>query len=119
MSTVAAMADIGDKLDMASERLERAVKTLSGFNTGNQSTIHINAGGIGVWLACSMCAVMLACNVFLAVLYIDQQRQIASLNEYLAAIYMIAPDLKPKEEDHGNRRQDPAPTETAPAPGAQ
>jgi len=84
-------------LSRAAERLEQASRNLAS-NGGNQSTITLNAGGMGVWLACTCCAVMLACNVFLLSLYLDQQRQIASLNEYLAAIYMMAPSLKPEKK---------------------
>jgi hypothetical protein len=85
-------------LDVATERLERAARTLSGFNAGNQSSIHINAGGMGVWLACTACAVMLAVNLFLVALYIDQQQQIRQLGEYLQAIYMMAPSLQPEKK---------------------
>jgi hypothetical protein len=91
------MADMADKLDQASSRLEGAAKALAGFNTGNQSQIHINAGGIGVWLACTACAVMLAVNLFLVALYLDQQQQIRQLGEYLQAAYMMAPQLKPEK----------------------
>jgi hypothetical protein len=83
-------------LTRAAERLEQASRNLSG-NAGNQSNITLNAGGIGVWLSATCCLVMLACNVFLLALYLDQQRQIASLNEYLSAIYMLAPSLKPEK----------------------
>ena len=88
--------DITKGLERAAERLEQASRNMG--NTGNQSTITLNAGGIGVWIACTCCAVMLACNLFLIALYVDQQRQIASLNEYLAAIYMLAPSLKPEKK---------------------
>lgn len=93
------MADSEDAikgLAQAAERLEQASRNLSGTG-GNQATITLNAGGIGVWIASTCCVVMLACNVFLLALYLDQQRQIAALNEYLSAIYMLAPTLKPKE----------------------
>lgn len=92
------MADMADKLDQASARLETAAKALHGFNSGNQSTISINAGGIGVWFACTACAVMLACNLFLVALYLDQQQQIRDLDAYLSAIYMQAPHLKPEDK---------------------
>lgn len=92
------MADTADKLDQASQRLESAAKALHGFNAGNQSTIQINAGGIGVWLACTACAVMLAANLFLIALYLDQQQQIRQLGEFVTATYMMAPHLKPPEK---------------------
>jgi hypothetical protein len=92
------MADIADKLDVATVRLEAAAKALSGFNAGNQSHINVNAGGLGVWIACTACAVMLAVNVFLIVLYVDQQAQIRQLGEYLQAVYMMAPSLRSPEK---------------------
>lgn len=91
-----ATADDSHKaLKEAAERFEAASRNLA--NSGNQSTITINAGGVAVWVATTACAVMLACNVFLAVLYVDQQRQIDGLQEYLSAVYMLAPSLKPKD----------------------
>lgn len=63
----------------------------------NTATISINAGGVGVWIAATACAVMLACNVFLAALVIDHARRLSDLDAYLAAIYMQAPHLKPAE----------------------
>lgn len=90
------MADLADKLDQASARLEMAAKALAGINT-NQSTISINAGGLGLWVACTCCVVMLACNLFLVALYVDQQQQIRDLDAYLSAIYMQAPHLKPED----------------------
>jgi hypothetical protein len=69
---------------------------LAGSSTGNTSTIQINAGGFGVWIASSACAVMLAVNLFTIALYLDQQAQIRQLNEYLTATYMLCPALKPE-----------------------
>ena len=88
--------DITKGLERAAERLEQASRNMG--NTGNQSTITLNAGGLGIWLSVTCCIVMLATNLFLVALYLDQQRQIASLNEYLAAIYMLAPSLKPEKK---------------------
>jgi len=88
--------DIGVRLDGLINRLDGAHNALAGKHTAGHSIITISAGGVGIWLAVTACAVMLACNLFLAVLYIDQQSQIRQLNEFLSAIYMIAPQLKPK-----------------------
>ncbi len=92
---MAASEDTIRGLQDAAERLEKATRNLAG-NSGNQSTITLNAGGIGVWIACTCCAVMLACNVFLVGLYLDQQSHIRDLDSFLAAIYMQAPYLKPE-----------------------
>ena len=82
----------------AAERLELASRNLATPPANsNQSTVTLNAGGIGVWIACTCCAVMLACNLFLVALYVDQQSQLRNLHEYISAIYQAAPYLKPKE----------------------
>ncbi len=104
---MAASEDTIRGLQDAAERLEKATRNLAG-NSGNQSTITLNAGGIGVWIACTCCAVMLACNVFLVGLYLDQQRQISSLNDYLSAIYVQAPALQRwVTEDQARRAKEP------------
>lgn len=73
-------------------RLERG-------QTNNQATIAVNAGGVGVWIACSLCCVMLVANLFIVALYIDQQAQLRDLNAYLQAIYAQAPQLRPKAKE--------------------
>lgn len=85
--------------DMA--RLEAAVNKFAdtaaklSHNSGNQSTITFNAGGIGVWLAVSSCAVMLALNMALLAAVMNHDRKIDDLRHVLSAIYMIAPSLQP------------------------
>jgi hypothetical protein len=82
-------------------RLERAVKALGEVmqpaNSGNQSTVTINAGGVGVWIAVTAAAVMFAMNVALLVMLVNHDRKIDDMEHYVNAIYMLAPQLKPKE----------------------
>jgi hypothetical protein len=79
-------------------RLERAVAALAEAmrpaNTGNQSTITLNAGGVGVWIAVSACAVMLAVNVVLVVTLVSHDRELDDLRHYVNATYMMAPELQ-------------------------
>lgn len=63
-------------------------------NTGNQSTITLNAGGVGVWIAVSCCAVMLAVNVVLVGIIVSHERKLDDLADYIHAIYMAAPSLR-------------------------
>lgn len=90
-------------MDDEIQRFERAAAKLSEAlaaaptNTGNQSTITLNAGGVGVWIAVSACAVMLAMNLCLLVMLVNHDRKIDDIGHYVQAIYMIAPQLKPKE----------------------
>lgn len=91
MDEIAALNDLKASLRDLRDSLARA-------GNSNRSTISINAGGIGVWVATTACAVMLACNVFLAALVIEHSRRLDRLEDYLSAIYMQAPHLKPQEK---------------------
>lgn len=86
-------------MDDEIQRFERAVARLSealsaAGNTGNQSTITLNAGGMGVWIAVSACAVMLAMNLALLAMLVTHDRKIDELQDYIHAVYMMAPQLK-------------------------
>ena len=67
-------------------------------SNSSASTININAGGFGVWMATTCCLVSVIACGFLALLVFEQKREIDDLNHYLNAIYMMAPHLKPDEE---------------------
>ena len=91
-----AMQRFSDKIDAFTHHTSR---------NENRSAVTINAGGVGVWIAATCCAVMLAANVFLAAFVLDlknemrdQARRISDLDAYLSAIYMQAPHLKPPEK---------------------
>jgi hypothetical protein len=95
---------MADEMSGAAEelrRLERAVDLFTAAaphnRIGNQSTISVNAGGVGVWLAASACAVMLAANLALVAMLISHDRKIDDLRHHLTAIYMLAPHLTPEE----------------------
>lgn len=93
--------------------LARSVGLKIGDNTST-ATIHVNAGGLGVWIATTCCIVMLVTSIILGVVFMwheqeqqaqisaheaEQQRKIDELYNYIAAIYAQAPQLKPKETD--------------------
>lgn len=73
------------------------VLTRTGGNSGNQSTITLNAGGAAVWVAVTACAVMLAVNLMLVAIVVSHDRKIDDLRHVLNAIYMMAPHLKPEK----------------------
>jgi len=73
------------------------VLTRTGGNSGNQSTITLNAGGAAVWVAVTACAVMLAVNVMLVGTIISHERKLDDLADYIHAIYVMAPSLKPEK----------------------
>lgn len=84
--------------DPTSVVAERIVRELVGVPSSNSANININAGGVGVWLSATCCAVMLAANVFLTAIVIDHNRQISDLKDYIQVIYQVAPHLKPEEK---------------------
>lgn len=85
---------MGDPQDVIADRLLEML--VPGRNSAN-STITVHHDGKGTWIAVTACLVMLAVNIFLAVLVIDHSRKIDDLGDYLSAIYMQAPHLKPAE----------------------
>lgn len=93
MSDSVDLADALHRFADQSDALLRRTDTNS-----NRASITINAGGVGVWLCATCCAVMLACNVFLAVLVTSNNREISDLNDKLSAIYMLAPHLQPSDQ---------------------
>lgn len=82
-----------DELDSRIERLERLAKEGSRGNT-SASTITVNAGGIGVYIAVTCCAVMLAVNVLLIAVIVDHSRKLDRLQDYVTATYMISGSKK-------------------------
>lgn len=88
---------IAGRFEAASERLADALARQHTTGSVN-SNITLNAGGMALWLAVSACGVMLAVNLCLAVMLINHDRKIDDLRHVLNAIYMMAPNLKPKEE---------------------
>jgi len=113
------MAEIQEEslkeLDLAVAEVRDFMRQRGGIRgVNNQTAIHINAGGIGVWI-CVTCfvAILASClvgsfwmNSELASIHHDlkdRKDENDSMKSYLSAIYMQAPQLKPTEEkDHGN-----------------
>ena len=80
---------------------DRLLRDLLGRNRNSTSNavITVNAGGFGLWVAVTCCAVMLAVNLFLVILVMDHSRQISDLKDYLSVIYQVAPHLKPPKKE--------------------
>jgi len=81
-----------DLLKKELDRAEALQKQGYGLNAASASanTITVNAGGIGVYVAVTCCAVMLAVNIFLAAMLINHDRKIDRLNDYVTAAYMVS-----------------------------
>lgn len=93
------MEDQGDvsRLADALERFSRKADQL--MDSGNQNTakIEINAGGVGVWIATTACCVMVAVAMFMGLWLVDLSRRVSEMDNYLNAIYMMAPHLKKED----------------------
>lgn len=85
-----------ERLVRAVERLEQSSDRLYGL--GSNANITFNSGGIGLWIAVTCCVVMLALSICLgaglAVLFQKYDR----MQDHLSAIYMMAPQLRPRED---------------------
>lgn len=87
----------GEKLAEALEMFSRKADQLMDSGNRNTAKIEVNAGGAGVWIATTACCVMVAVSMFMGLWVVELSRKIASLEQHVHAIYMIAPQLKPKE----------------------
>lgn len=90
-------------LDVLADRLDEISQLRS--TQAATSTVQINAGGVGVWVASTACAVILAvtivASVFLAIALSDLNRQAQELRQTDATIqaYINAGLVKPKEPE--------------------
>lgn len=87
-----------EALTRAIERFSDKADRLLGVGNMNTARIEVNAGGAGIWIACTLCIVMFTVNIGLLAMFINHDRKIDDLNSYLNAIYMLAPHLKPEAE---------------------
>lgn len=103
------MTPLGEDFDKLNElaretlsQLRALAKAHNGHSVGN---ITINAGGIGVWIAATCCAVMLASLLVLAIVgaaaYTDMRSDIRRLNDSDNALraYIHTGVLTPMEQD--------------------
>ena len=87
------------KFSAALDKWMRTIESSKGapHNSMGNATITVNAGGIGVWVSVTCCLVMLSLGIMGGFLYVNQSRKVDQMQDYLNAIYMQAPYLKPKE----------------------
>lgn len=103
------MTEDRQELVIALNRFSEKADSLLRTGTMNSAKIEVNAGGVGIWIATTACLMMLAVNIILIVLFVvqdakndkvqdTQNSKIDKMQDYLNAIYMQAPHLKPKEK---------------------
>lgn len=83
-----------EELDRTLERAERLIPLLGSNNQTGTSTITVNAGGIGVWLAMTCCAVATTLCLVMVLMYVDTNRKYDRMQDLLSVIYQQAPWLK-------------------------
>lgn len=86
-----------DRLAAELDGLRHDLKEYRQTLHANTATVSINAGGIGIWIASTCAAVSMTMCFAMGGVILNQQREIGELRQYLAAIYMQAPQLKPEE----------------------
>jgi hypothetical protein len=99
------MEPTGDEIERfgkAVDRLGYIASAWNGEKTGtSEAVINVHAGGWGVWIASTCCAVMLAITIAGSILgtigYFSMQQRMDRMQDYLNAIYVIAPNLRPKD----------------------
>lgn len=93
------MSDDARELAAALDRFtDRADRLLSNSN-GGSATIHVNAGGVGLWVVITAFCVMLAINLVLWLWVSRIDRENSEYGHQLNAIYMMAPQLKEDSKD--------------------
>jgi hypothetical protein len=95
------MERINDTLSAVERNAESIKGTLEKMQVDRSSqsvsSLNVNAGGVGVWIATTACCVMIAVGLLLGLWVVDLSRKVERLEDYLQAIYAQAPYLKPKD----------------------
>lgn len=65
---------------------------------GTHQTVTLSGGSFGIWLAAFAAVVCFLMFCVVLILFVNHDRKIDDLGDYVNAIYMMAPHLKPKEE---------------------
>jgi hypothetical protein len=90
------VADPLASLAVAVAGLREELKAMHLARHANTANVSVNAGGIGVWVASTCAAVAMTLCLAMGGVILNQQREIGELRQYLAAIYMQVPHLKPE-----------------------
>jgi hypothetical protein len=89
-----------ERLARAVDKLGEVSKKLQAGSGGSEAHINIQAGGVGLWIAATCCAVMFALTIAMAVIggiaYTSTQQRLDRMQDYLNVIYQAAPQLKTK-----------------------
>lgn len=86
-----------ERLDTALNSFESERRRALGGNNYSASNIHINAGGIGIWICSTFCALCLMASLFTLYVVSEIKQNDRDQGNQLNAIYMMAPHLKPEK----------------------
>lgn len=95
---IAQIAQLGERFLEAARRFEVMAMRDPPPRGDNTATIHVNAGGLGLWAAVTCAVVCGALTVVLAAGFLFLAFKYDRMQDYLNAIYAQAPHLRPKEE---------------------
>lgn len=81
------------------KRLTEAAERIALLSPGNKSSsnISVNFGGVGIWIVTTLFIASMVINLCLGIAFLNHDRRIDDLADYIHAIYAVAPQLKPKE----------------------
>jgi len=86
-----------DLLKHELDRAESLQKHGYGLNNSSASNITVNAGGIGIWICSTFCALCLLTSLFTLYVVSEIKQNDRDQGNQLNAIYMMAPHLKPEK----------------------
>jgi hypothetical protein len=74
-------------------------------DSSSSVTFSVNAGGFGVWVATTLCAVMFSLNIALGAMYLNLDRKLDRVEDYQNTIYALVPGLRQEVEKIINDRK--------------
>ncbi len=92
--------ELADKLTKAFTDLDATLKAelkkSASTTSTNTQTIRFDVGGVAIWLSLTCCIVTVFLVIVAGFFYVDQMRRVDKMQDYLNAIYLQAPSLRPK-----------------------
>lgn len=89
----------------ATERVHQMQERLgmTPVNGMNSAVITVDAGGVGVWLACAAAVVCFLVSIGLGFMYVDMRREQQRTQDHISVIYQLIPDLRKMVDDELNK----------------
>lgn len=85
------------------ERLDKSLGKLESRGWGGSSNVTINAGGVGVAVSLMCVVILVVISIFQNIESAQMSRKYDRMQDHLSAIYMMAPQLRPKDvNDHSD-----------------